>query len=333
MVKVFITVDTEIWPQAEGWPHAPLARARDCRREIDCYFWGGEKSPRQGLPFQLEVLEAHGLRATFFVDPLYSFALGIASLREVVGAVQAAGQEVALHLHPEWLTDPRAAGLPEFAGPLMSDYSEATQSELIRIGLARLAEAGAAPIHAFRAGSWGGDRNTLRALARIGISYDSSLNACHAASMSDLPERATLLQPQRFDGVWEFPVTHFIDRPPAGRRPLQVCACSMSEFRHVLEHAHARDWHSVVAVTHSFELVRVDRLGRGKGSVGPRRLLGARFQELCGYLARHRDRFQTVSFRDAAAALDPPPGNRSPIVSSRARTVARWVSQAASMAY
>lgn len=215
----------------------------------------------------------------------------------------------------------------------MSDYSEETQSELIGIGLKRLAEAGADPIQAFRAGSWGGNRSTLRALDRNGIPFDSSLNACYAVSMADLPGRATLLQPRRFDGVWEFPVTYYIDRPPAGRRPLQVCACSVGEFRHVLEQAYALGWHSVIVVTHSFEFVRVDRLSRSMGAVGPRRLLGARFQDICAYLAKHRDRFKTVLLRDAPSLLDPTLRNQSPIISNRTRTLVRWVSQAVSIAY
>jgi hypothetical protein len=331
MVQVFLTVDTEVWPQAQGWPHTPLPAGADCRRQIACYFWGGEAKRRLGLPFQLQTLKTHGLKATFFVDPLFSFALGIAPLREVVGAIRESGQEVALHLHPEWLTDPRASGLTAFAGPYMRDYSEEAQCKLIEAGIARLAEAGAESIQAFRAGSWGADTVTLRALARNRIRFDSSLNACYDASLADLPGRESIFQPTLVEGVWELPQTYYVDRPPAGRRPLQVCACSLAELRYVLEQAHARQWGSVVLVTHSFEFVQVDRLRRG-GVVGPRRLLGARFEAICEYLARHRDRFQTALVRDASVAA-PASRIREPIVSSRSRTAARWVAQAVSIAY
>lgn len=333
MVRVFITVDTEVWPQADGWPHVPLSLDADCRREIECYFWGGEGKLKLGLPFQLETLRAHNLRATFFVDPLFSFALGINSLQKVVSCLLAAGQEVGLHLHPEWLTDPRMPQLPRFAGPYMSDYAENVQRELIRIGLARLAEVGAAPVHAFRAGSWGADRATLRALARNGVRIDSSLNACYETSMADLPGRDQLLQPRLVEGVWEFPMTYFIDRPPAGRRPLQICACTLSEFEHVLETAHARHWSCVVVVSHSFELIRTDRLSRKNAIVGPRRLLGARFGALCSYLARNRDRFQTAVFREVASDTLPAVPDQRPIVSSPARTAARMASQLFSLVY
>lgn len=333
MVDVFITVDTEVWPQATEWPHVPLSPQVRCEREIDCYFWGGEGSPKLGLPFQLETLNAHDLRATFFVDPLFSFALGLEPLRKVVATLKAAGQEIGLHLHPEWLTDPRMPQLPAFAGPNIGDYPEEAQAQLIKVGLARLAEAGAESICAFRAGSWGANAATLRAAARNGIRFDSSLNACYATSLPDLPDREAFLEPRAIEGLWEFPLTHFLDRPPHGRRPLQVCACSLSEIRYVLEEAHARQWSHVTMVTHSFEFVRTDRLGRDGAAVGPRRLLGARFEALCEYLGRHRDRFRTTLFRDIVPADLPEARGRAPIPSNTGRTVARWASQAVSLVY
>jgi hypothetical protein len=332
MLKVFITVDTEVWPQAENWPHVPLGSHDACRRELDCYFWGGEKEPKLGLPFQLDVLRRRGLSATFFVDPLFSFALGLPALRNVVGTIQEWGQEVGLHLHPEWLTDPRVAGLPKFAGPLMSDYSEAMQSDLIMAGLGRLKEAGSQPVISFRAGSWGANMATLRALARTDIRFDSSLNAVYATSMADFPGRDALLQPRSLEGIWEVPPTYFIDKAPDSRRPLQVCACSLAEFKHVLEMAYARGWDSVVVVSHSFELVRVNRLSRKNATVGPQRLLGARFEAFCDYLACHRDRFKTMTFRDASSGTFDT-RDVAPIASNRLRTLARMASQALSLGY
>jgi hypothetical protein len=214
----------------------------------------------------------------------------------------------------------------------MSDYPEGVQSELIAVGLARLREAGVGSVHAFRAGSWGADTATLRAVVRNGIRVDSSLNACYAESLADLPDRETLLQPKQVEGVWEFPQTHFVDRPPTGRRPLQVCAASLAEFRHVLEGAYAKQWTSVVIVTHSFEFVRTDRLER-TGVVGPRRLVGARFGAICKYLARHRDRFETTLFRDVTPEALIAPHDQSPPESNRARTLARQASQALSLIY
>jgi hypothetical protein len=334
LAKVFITVDTEVWPEAQGWPHTPLAEGNDCARELSWYFYGGAGSNPRGLPYQLRTLASAGLKATFFVDPLFSFALGAAPLRELVELIQQSGQEIGLHLHPEWLTDPRCKGLPAFSGPLLHRYSEPDQARLIQAGLARLRELGARQPRAFRAGNWGATLATLRALGRSGIAFDSSLNACFASSFPDLDAavRGAYTQPAKLEGVWEFPVTSFIDRPPRGRRPLHVCATSLGEFRAVLEHAAARQWFAVVIVLHSFEFVRIARLSAGT-SAPPQRLLADRFERLCAYLADNGNKHQTCHFTDLDE--DALPRAAQPLVptSSLTRTALRQIEQLASRLY
>lgn len=330
-VKVFITVDTEVWPNVQNWPQKPLASDYNPGRELDCYFWGGEVEPRLGVPFQLKTLAQHKLKATYFVDPLFSFRLGLGQLKSVIDVIGSAGQEVGLHMHPEWLNDCKGEGLPAFAGPFMHRYSLADQATLIRAALQRLRDAGAENIDSFRAGSWGANVDTLRALSQSGIRFDSSLNPCFSVSFPDLSERSRL-QPTVIEGVWEVPVTYFTDRPKH-RRPLHVCACSLAEFKHVLEQAHSAGWPAVVIVTHSFEFVRVERLEHPRKSVVPRRLLGKRFVALCNYLAANRDRFETAHFCDLPSDSFEESFSLNPIHSGMGRTLGRYVSQALSLAY
>lgn len=334
MVKVFLTVDTEIWPESPGWPHTPLAADHDGSRELNRFFYGGDGTSARGLPYQLRILRTHGLKATYFVDPLFSFALGMAPLRDVVAMIRGGMQEVGLHLHPEWLTDPRCTGLPAFAGPLLHAYDKVDQQALVRAGLKRLAEAGAAPVAAFRAGSWGASRTTIAALARNGIRFDSSLNAPFAASFPDFDARSRQTQTQPFllEDVWEFPVTNFIDKPPSGWRPLHVCATSLGEMRMVLQHARDNGWYAVVFVLHSFEFVRVERLAAGK-NVAPQRLLADRFERLCGYLADHADQYETCHFADVNEHDIPRSTPPVAPVSSRVRTAIRHIQQLASRVY
>ena len=325
-VRVFLTVDTEIWPRAPKWPHVPLAPGETCERERAACFWGGNGRDRRGLPYQLETLARHDLHATYFVDPLFSLCLGAPLLADVVRVIVDAGQEIGLHLHPEWLTDPRCQGLPKFAGPLLHEYGEAEQGALVRKGLQLMADAGARDISAFRAGSWGANLGTLRALTSAGIRFDSSLNVYTPVSFPDLPDRRAWVQPRSLEGIWEFPVTFFVDRPPRGVRPLHVTACTFAEFQLVLEHAYAQGWFAVVAVLHSFEFVRISALDRPGGLAGPQRVLSRRFERLCQYLARHRDRFVTSRFADQTAIREPVAG-QSPARSTLVRTVARQASQ------
>jgi hypothetical protein len=235
-------------------------------------------------------------------------------------------------MHPEWLTDPRMPALPEFRGPYIHEYDDEVQYELIGRGIERLCAAGAATIKSFRAGSWGANLATLRALKRHGIRIDSSLNACYGASLPDLPRRTELLQPFSIEGVCEYPLTYFNDLPPSGQRELQICACSSSELEHVLEKAYAEKWQCVVIVTHSFELVRVTDLHRGKGNIGPMRLLGDRYRALCEFLGDNRDRFVTGAIGDASLPLSPAVQPR-PVQSNHLRTYRRMISQAISLVY
>ena len=82
-LTVFLTIDTKS-SRSSGWPHVPLTQKQSCSRELNSYFWGGERDKRLGLPYQLEVFSRYGLKASFFVEPLFSFALGLEPLRSVV---------------------------------------------------------------------------------------------------------------------------------------------------------------------------------------------------------------------------------------------------------
>jgi hypothetical protein len=80
----------------------------------------------------------------------------------VVSTIAGAGQEIALHLHPDWLTHPRCGDLPEFAGPLLHQYGDEAQGKLVRTGLQLPTDAGAPDICAFRAGSGREPRDATR---------------------------------------------------------------------------------------------------------------------------------------------------------------------------
>lgn len=330
MLEVMITIDTEVWPNSPGWPHVPLAPTARCERELEAYLFGGDEAGF-GLHYQLRVFGEAGLKATFFVEPLFSFALGAESLRKIVQLIAAQRQEVGLHLHPEWLTDPRCRHLPAFRGPLLRQYSEQEQTALLLAGAARLRAAGSPPVRAFRAGSWGADSITFGALARAGIEFDSSLNASFPASFPDLPERTDLLQPAMRRGIWEFPVTNFVDRPPSGRRPLHLCACSFGEFSSVLDRAEYAGWSHVVIVLHSFEFMRVNRIS--SSHIAPRRLLAARFERLCAFLAENRARFRTRHYSEIDIGNLQAPHIAVPILSNRVRTFRRYAEQAFSRFY
>jgi peptidoglycan/xylan/chitin deacetylase (PgdA/CDA1 family) len=302
--RVLITVDTEL-----TW--APYARGASWQENLARSF----DPAAVGVPYQLEMLRAHGLKACFFVDPMPALVYGLEPVRRMVEPIIAAGQEVQLHIHPVWLSI--AEGKAEGADFELTCFDADTQQALIAKAADLLVEAGAPRPIAFRSGSFAADGNTLQALRSVGISYDSSHNGSEHPSPSNLPLSAAHIAPVAIDGVVEVPVTQ-LEAAPGSLRPLQLCAVSVRELREALHHADEMDHPTTTIVSHSFELASRDGLR-------PNRTVRSRFEALCAFLAEHRERLPTAHFADLA---DLPLGCPAwPLPARRLRTTARMVQQ------
>src|SRR5690606_34332154 len=104
-----------------------------------------------GVSHQLEVLARHGLTACFFVDPMPALLYGLDPIRAIVAPILAAGQEVQLHLHPQWR---EVAQGRDPAGVELTSFDRAGQRALIAEARDLLIDAGAPPPIAFRSGSY-----------------------------------------------------------------------------------------------------------------------------------------------------------------------------------
>jgi hypothetical protein len=318
-LELLITVDTELsHARSEN-----LAQRLEAVRDRDIH--GLTPQGRFGLGHILARLNAHGLRATFFLEAFYGLYAGAAELGRLAGSILEAGQEVALHLHTEWLPllkEPRLAGL---AGDSLKDFSLDQQTRLLALGLEVLGQAGAGSVCALRAGNFGANLDTLAAARANGLLYDTSYNPAYLDSECaiDLPQ--TLWQPQQVQGLWEMPVGAFQDYP-GHLRHLQLSACSLGEIRHAILEAHRLGWTHLVLVMHSFELIQRRHL-RG---LEPRvdRLMLRRFEGLCQFLAANRSLVATGHFSHldpAGLAGRQPPG---PLVSHPGRALWRLAQQA-----
>jgi hypothetical protein len=289
MLNVFFTVDTEAWPLHPDWRERRMAD--DIRRDIDGLTPAGEF----GIGYQMKVLGDHGLKGVFFIESLFACAVGIEPLRRIVDAVKEAGHDVQLHIHTEWLKwmpEPILAGR---TGRNMKDFTEEEQSLIVARAAENLRAAGARRVCAFRAGNYGADFDTLRALARNGISFDSSHNTCYLDSDCGMRTPGLLMQPTRINGVQEFPVSFFRDRPNHFRHA-QLCAVSAREMRNALTDAWRHDWGSFVIVSHGFEMLR--RRKQVMKPALPDRIVIRRFESLCRFLADNRHKFRTATFAD-----------------------------------
>ena len=284
MTPVFLTVDTEL-----AWRHHAAGL------DTDTLFERSIEPAGVGIACQLRVLAEHRLKACFFVDPMPAMLFGLEPMKRVVGAILEAGQEVQLHLHPNWTGAVAGDRGGEHARFRAIDYDEAEQRDLIAGARDLLVAAGAPPPVAFRAGSYSADDATLRALAALGFAYDSSHNGAEHPwpSAIDLPVRQ--IAPVARGGVIEVPVTLIEDRPGALRN-FQICALSAGEMAAALSHAAANDHAAVTIVGHSFELS--NRAGTRANGIHVRR-----FESLCAMLDRRREELPTTHFSDVTLRL------------------------------
>jgi peptidoglycan/xylan/chitin deacetylase (PgdA/CDA1 family) len=274
--RVLITIDTELtWRPGEDrtdW-HTGYSRSYD--------------AAGVGVLYQLRVLAQHALKACFFVDPVPACKYGIEPIKRMVDPILSAGQEVQLHLHPQWF-EAVADGVTTSAFEL-TDYDEGTQRDLIARARDLLMEAGAPEPIAFRSGSYAANDDTLRALASLGFRYDSSHNGHQHPWPSAINLPVTQIAPIEYEGVVEVPVTLILDG--GASRHLQLCAVSATELRAAIEYADRVSLPVVNIVSHSFELA--NRTG-----TAPNRVHVRRFEALCGFLSKERARFPTAFFSE-----------------------------------
>lgn len=294
--RVYFTVDVEC---AEA---RIRAGSRVPALDFDLRVWGRFANRRRelGIGLFMSELEACGFRGTFFTEVLASHHFGRKALAEVVEAMVRRGHDVQLHLHPV-LRDPEAAVPVE---DNIGAYSVDEQVALLTEGLELLAAAGAPrqQLRAFRAGNFGANNDTWRAMARVGLSLSSSYNPSYV-------DEDCMIRPQApsadlfasgVEGIWELPIANFV-QPDGGLRHLQLCAVSSAEMIDSLEQCAALGIGHVAILSHSFELSVVDSVARRRGHADYVTL--QRLRALLRFLDANRDRFVVDTVGDLAARL------------------------------
>jgi hypothetical protein len=314
MTRVYITIDTE-YSSGFCTGRSRADRAENYARCIACLTPDGAA----GITHKLELLRQHGQKAVFFVDPMPALIWGIGAIEDVVGPIIEAGQDVQLHCHTEWLAiagadNPLTSGR---TGQNIADFPLDEQLELLAYARDVLIAAGAPPPVAFRAGNYGANDDTLRALAQLGLVYDTS----HTPALPDAC-RITLgpdvRDPVEHCGMIEVPVGT-IGTIGGGQRHAQITALTLAEMTAALRHARDERHETFVLVSHSFELINRRRLAVN-------RVVRRRFTGLVRELAAMRG-VTTATFRD-----DPPPlggglAPRQPVPATALRTGMRLAEQ------
>lgn len=276
---VFFTVDTEIM-----WRHHVAGH------DVEALFVRSFEPGGVGVSYQLALLQRHGLKATYFVDPMPALVYGLDPFKRLIGTILTAGQEVQLHLHPNWI-GAKAGDSGKARGP--SNINELTldaQRDLLGGARDLLVAAGAPMPIAFRGGNYGANDDTLAALADLAFRYDSSHNGAVHPWPSAITLPASQIAPIEHQGIVELPVT-LIEDAPGRMRHFQICALSVAEMRAALDHAIDNDHAALTIVNHGFELAN-------RNGTAPNAVHVSRFEALCTMLAERRSAMPTTHFAD-----------------------------------
>lgn len=290
MTAVYITIDTE-------YSSGIFAREGiDCRQSnFDRSIAGKTPGGSVGVEYQMDVFDRYGLKAVFFVDPMPALIWGVEAIADVVGPIVKRGHDVQLHLHTEWL---------EFAGsknPVggrtghnIKQFSLEEQYILLDYARATLMAAGAPPPVAFRAGNYGANDDTLMALAKLGISYETSHCPGIANSLCEITLGPDYRSPVMHQGVMEVPIGSIAGFGDA-QRHAQITALSATEICAAIKFNHANQSGPFTLVSHSFELLSRDRSRINH-------VVKRRFERLCKQLARIKN-ITTETYSDRPPTL------------------------------
>lgn len=263
MKRLIVTVDTELsnFPGEQG-------------------LFGQVNGEDWGLGRMLRSFADLGLRATFFLDVYGGSEAQVDAQRRAAEMIFAAGQDLQLHTHPGPAFDP--------ARPRLRDYPFDEQVEILEFGCRRIAQwTGWRPtLH--RAGDWGADHASLRAMRQVGIVADFSASPWSPNCGYD----RSLIQHNgwtRLEGLLCGVGTCYRDKLTGRMRRLDVGGVSMAEMADVARHG----IDPLFLTLHSFSLMRYNRART--------RFVGA--SDYIGRLAWLRDRARSLGY-EACSALD-----------------------------
>ncbi len=315
-MNVLFTFDVEVW--CNSWSTLD----EDFPASFNRCIFGRSARGEYALPKILDTLGTYNLKGVFFVEPLFAARFGTEYLATIIKLIQEAGQEVQLHLHPEWTDEARKALLENVAGKRqhLTQYSAEEQRTLIKHGLRLFSEVGCIPPVAFRSGSFSCNEDTFSAVAANGLKFDSSINPHLKESQpgDTAPAYANPCEIFTRNGLTLIPMSSFCDG--FGRnRHAQIGACSAQEIIQALKNAVYKQWHTFVLLSHGFELMV-------SGRNVPDFFVKQRFENICRFLDANRSVMPTVYFSDLS--LFPEPRNVALPAAGKFATTRRYVEQA-----
>lgn len=297
-VNVFITVDTE--HSIGGAFREPKLKPVGNEKRI----YGKIGDKYYGIPLIMDIADSYNIPVTFFVEVLNKYYFGEKESKEVCQYILGRGHDVQLHLHPNYLNFTKPDPGKLYFSDNMSDYSLERQAQLIKEGKDLLTRYGVKPPIAFRAGNFGADRNTLKALKQNDFLIDSSYNLA-------FPQKSRLLGIEhlndiiKINDIYELPITCFKESIPliANRiRPLDLNSASFNQIKKTLEFAHENNMHCVTIILHSFSFIHSKDVQYAKVKI--RKNVIQRFKKICSFLSENSQYYRVRRLDDFSIDKD-----------------------------
>jgi hypothetical protein len=193
------------------------------------------------------------------------------------------------------------------------------QYALLDFAQSTLMSAGAAKPVAFRAGNYGVNDDTLRALAKLGISYETSHCPGITNSLCDISLGSNDHSTVMHQGMLEVPIGS-IASFKGTQRHAQITALSADELIAAIKFDHANQTGPFTLVSHSFELLSRDRACINH-------VVKRRFEKFCRKLAKLRG-VKTATYSDSPPSAHQPKINKPILPHNIIRTGFRLSEQA-----
>ncbi len=240
-MNAIITVDTEVF----HFKQTPLSVETCIEGKCDNEFYG--------IPKIIDICDEKGVKATFFVDVYAYRVFGEELMKQVCQDIKKRGHDIQLHAHANWVYPNKSE--------YMWAYSLKEQSEIIKEGRELIHKwTGEYPV-AFRAGAYGANYDTLKALSENDINIDSSMFYKHPLCKLNSRSLTRNIIVSN-NNVVEIPVTVFISLKCASfvrYSKLDINAKSFNELKEIILKAKKGNLKTIILFLHSFSFLKFSK--------------------------------------------------------------------------
>ncbi len=206
--------------------------------------WYEKNGEKYGLDRILTICREFDIKATFFVDVYQKEQ----QIQKACEQILKQGHDIQLHTHPNWRYDRKRQNL--------ACYTLSEQTEIIGYGKQKLRQwTGMAPT-GHRAGDFGANENTLKALAKNQIfndySYYWNWPDCELSRQYDLKNQIS-----QINSILEVPVTFFY--MPCGLKCVKYRLIDINEplflLKYIFQKFKMYQMQTIVITLHSFSFI------------------------------------------------------------------------------